>query len=42
MDNQDNVSGSTSLQVIIAWAIVGIPLAWAVYMTFTKVLALFG
>ncbi|WP_420898195.1 MFS transporter small subunit [Cryobacterium shii] len=31
-----------SAQLTIAWALVGIPLAYGVFMTLTRVAALFG
>ena len=32
----------TSAQLTVAWALVGIPLAFGVFMTLTRVAALFG
>ena len=31
-----------TLRIIVAWALVGIPLAFGVYQTLAKVTALFG
>ena len=41
MDQQPSSSGSYAVQLIIYWAIVGVPLAWGVYKTLLKLPALF-
>ena len=41
MDSNENVKQTPTMAVLIAWIIVGIPLAWGVYQTFIKSLALF-
>ena len=37
----NNVKTSSAAAVAFAWLLVGIPLAWGVFQTFTKSLALF-
>ena len=39
-DQQEPVS-SSALQLVLYWAIVGVPLAWGVYKTVLKLPALF-
>lgn len=34
-------SGSSTMQLVLYWAIVGVPLAWGVYKTLLKLPALF-
>jgi hypothetical protein len=36
-----NQSGTTAVQLILAWGFVGIPLAWGVAETITNALKLF-
>jgi hypothetical protein len=36
-----NQSGTTTLQLVLAWGFVGIPLAWGVLQTINNALALF-
>lgn len=38
---QSSVTSSTG-KLVIAWALVGVPLAYGVYETLTRVAALFG
>jgi len=33
---------SSSLALVLGWAAVGLPLAWGVYQTISKALAIFG
>jgi hypothetical protein len=37
----ENQSGSQTLQLILAWGFVGIPLAWGVYQTLLNAMKLF-
>ena len=41
MDEQNSATGSSAVQLILYWAIVGVPLAWGVYKTVLKLPALF-
>ncbi len=41
MADQQHTSGSMTLQLILAWGFVGIPLAWGVYQTLLNALKLF-
>ena len=42
MNTQNSPStGSSAVQLILYWAIVGVPLAWGVYMTALKLPAFF-
>ncbi len=40
MDNT-NSSGTTTLQLVLAWGFVGIPLVWGVFQTLLNALKLF-
>ena len=40
MDN-DNNGGTTTLELVLAWAFVGIPLLWGIYGTLVNALKLF-
>lgn len=40
MDN-NNRSGTTTLQLVLAWGFVGIPLVWGVFQTLLNALKLF-
>jgi hypothetical protein len=40
MDNT-NRSGTTTLQLVLAWGFVGIPLVWGVFQTLLNALKLF-
>lgn len=40
MDNTDR-SGTTTLQLVLAWGFVGIPLVWGVFQTLLNALKLF-
>ena len=40
MDREDE-SGTTPLQLVLAWGFVGIPLLWGVYGTLINALKLF-
>ena len=42
MSNSDQHSGTTSLQLLLAWGLVAIPLLWGVYGTLVNALKLFG
>lgn len=47
MSNTDAPGGQASVKVsvgrlVIAWALVGVPLAYGVFQTLTRVAALFG
>jgi hypothetical protein len=39
---QTTVKPSTTGRLVAAWALVGVPLAYGVYETLTRVAALFG
>jgi hypothetical protein len=39
--NQSSSDGSHSLQLILAWAWVGVPLLWGVWLTLNNALKLF-
>ena len=41
MDSNENVKKTPTALIIAAWIFVGVPLAWGVYQTFIKSLALF-
>ncbi|HEY1735850.1 MAG TPA: hypothetical protein VGG12_04325 [Methylovirgula sp.] len=41
MADQQHTSSSMTLQLILAWGFVGIPLAWGVYQTLLNALKLF-
>ena len=41
MDEQNSSAGSSAIQLVLYWAIVGVPLAWGVYKTVLKLPALF-
>jgi hypothetical protein len=41
MASDNNGGGTTSLQLALAWAFVGIPLLWGIYATLTSALKLF-
>jgi hypothetical protein len=41
MNSNDNSGGTTSLELALAWAFVGIPLLWGVYGTLVNALKLF-
>jgi len=37
----DNQNGTTTLQLVLAWGFVGIPLVWGVLQTLSNALKLF-
>ena len=37
----DNQTGTTTLQLVLAWGFVGIPLVWGVLQTLSNALKLF-
>lgn len=39
--NQDQQTGTSTLQLILAWGFVGIPLAWGVLQTLENAMKLF-
>ncbi|HZQ01017.1 MAG TPA: hypothetical protein VFB13_15855 [Reyranella sp.] len=39
--SNDNQNGTTTLQLVLAWGFVGIPLAWGVIQTLINALKLF-
>lgn len=41
MDEQTPSSGSSAVQLIFYWAVVGVPLVWGIYKTVLKLPALF-
>jgi hypothetical protein len=42
MSNSEQRGGTTSLQLLLAWGLVAIPLLWGVYGTVMNSLKLFG
>ena len=40
--NDSSPAASSAVQLILYWAIVGVPLAWGVYKTVLKLPALFS
>ena len=38
---EDKLSGSLVIRLVLAWSLVGIPLAWGVWQVFRKSLDLF-
>ena len=41
MTDDTKLSGSVVIRLVIAWSLVGIPLAWGVWQVFKKSLDLF-
>jgi len=41
MTMADNQNGTTTLQLVLAWGFVGIPLVWGVLQTLSNALKLF-
>lgn len=39
--SNDNQSGTTTLQLVVAWGFVGIPLIWGVLQTLSNAMKLF-
>ena len=42
MDKETPSTGSSAVQLLLYWAVVGVPLVWGVYKTVLKLPALFG
>jgi hypothetical protein len=38
---ENNTNGTTTLQLVLAWGFVGIPLVWGVFQTLLNALKLF-
>nr|WP_292833861.1 hypothetical protein [Mesorhizobium sp.] len=38
---ENNTQGTTTLQLVLAWGFVGIPLVWGVFQTLLNALKLF-
>jgi hypothetical protein len=41
MSRDENIRGTTALQLALAWGFVGIPLLWGVYGTLANAMKLF-
>ena len=41
MSADDKISGTTALELALAWGFVGIPLLWGIYGTLSNALKLF-
>jgi hypothetical protein len=41
MTMADNQNGTTTLQLVLAWGFVGVPLVWGVLQTLSNALKLF-